>query len=121
MNPNQKLGRVTIKVDGDVIESYADAEIDTGGFEISEKENGNFPGHWSEKKTPGRVKCKIDWGESNSIEILKKWRDVTLTCELDSGQTYVGAHYTLTKIPPITTEQVELEFYGPAMEEMTVV
>lgn len=120
MNPNKKLGRVTIKVDGNVIESYADAEIDPGSFEINEKENGNFPGHHSETQTPGRVKCKIDWGVGNSIETIKTWRDVTLVCELDTGQTYVGSHFTVTKVPPISTEQIELEFFGPQMEEQTV-
>lgn len=119
-NPNQKLGLVTIKIDGENIESYPDAEIDTGGFEINEKDNGNHPGGWSEKKTPGRVKCKIDWGVGNSIAVIKTWRDVTVVCELDTGQTYVGSHYTVTKPPAIGTEQVELEFYGPEMEEMKV-
>jgi len=118
-NPNQKTGIITIKVDGDVIESYPDAEIDTGGFEINEKDNGNHPGHWSEKQNPGRVKCKIDWGVGDSTEVIKTWRDVTILAELDTGQSYVGSHYTVTKVPPLGSDQIELEFYGPEMEEMT--
>ena len=40
-NPNRKLGRVTIKVDGQNIESFPDAEIYTGGPKRENKENGN--------------------------------------------------------------------------------
>ncbi|TCS62587.1 phage tail tube protein [Varunaivibrio sulfuroxidans] len=120
MNPNKKVGRVTIKVDGDVIESHPDAEIYVGGPERTDKENGNHPGHWSEQLKAGEVKCNIDWGAGDSTAKMAAWTDVTLTCELDTGQTYVGNHYVLKAVPHIKNDKVELEFFGPVMEEMKV-
>jgi len=119
-NPNRKLGRVTIKVDGQNIESFPDAEIYTGGPKRENKENGNHPGHWAESLEGGNVKCTINWGVGNSTQAMKGWDDVTLVCELDTGQTYIGNHFVLEAIPPITTDKVELNFFGPEMEEMKV-
>lgn len=117
-NPNKKLGRVTIKVDGDVIESYPDAEIYTGGTKRTNKENGNHPGHFSEMLEGGSVKCSIDWGAGRSTAAMDGWDDVTVVCELDTGQSYVGNHYVLEQVPPISTDKMELNFFGPIMEEM---
>ncbi|MBF0249965.1 MAG: phage tail tube protein [Alphaproteobacteria bacterium] len=120
MNPNKKLGRVTIKVNGDVIESYPDAEIDVGGAVRKDLENGNHPGHFTEALKGGSVKCAINWGAGRSTAAMNGWSDVTLVCEMDTGQIFVGNHYYLEEVPPIKSDKVELMFRGPEMEEMSV-
>lgn len=118
-NPNKKVGRITIKVDGAAIESYPDAEIYTGGIKRTDKENGNHPGHFSEKIEGGSVTCSIDWGVGRSTAEMDGWDDVTVFCECDTGQKYVGNHFYLEQVPPIASEKMELTFRGPRMEEMT--
>lgn len=122
-NPNQKLGRVIIKVDGDVIESFPGAEISIGGIVRKDKENANHPGHFSVSKKGGSVKAQFDIGPSTSLRAFEAMDNVTINCELDTGQTYVGAHYYCAEVPDFKDgddSKIEVEFRGPEMEEMNV-
>ena len=120
----KKLGKVTIKANGEVIESYPGAEIDIGGTMRKDKENGHHPGHFSEEQKPCNVKAQFDIGPSSSLRAMEAMSDVTLICELDTGQSYVGSHCYVVEVPSFTdgsSGKVEVEFKGPPMEEMNVV
>ena len=44
-----------------------------------------------------------------------------MICTADTGQSWVGNHYALEKLPSIKgKEPVELKLFGPKMEERTV-
>jgi len=117
----KKLGKVTIKADGKVIESYPGAEIDIGGIVRNDKDNGHYPGHFSESKKPGYVKVQVDIGPETSLRDIEAMDNVTLSCELDTGQTYVGKSYYSSGVPSFTDgsdSKAEVEFHGAPMEEM---
>ncbi|PCJ57849.1 MAG: hypothetical protein COA65_08885 [Rhodospirillaceae bacterium] len=118
----KKLGKVTIKANGEVIESYPGAEIGIGGIVRNDKDNGHHPGHFSETQKAGHVKAQFDIGPTTSLRTLEAMEDVTLICELDTGQSYVGNHFYVVEVPDFTDgsdSKVEIEFRGPPMEEMS--
>lgn len=119
-NPNTTLGRITIKVDGAEVKSWPGAEIDKGGVVRTDKENSHHPGQFSEKQKGGSIKAKFSITADTSLEDFDAMNDVTIVSALDTGQTYVGAHYYCVEVPPFTDEDgtVEIEFKGPKMEKM---
>lgn len=111
-------GRIWIKVNGSMLRSNEGAQIDLGGA-VRETVVGSHTVHgFHEKIKPGRVECQVAVAQGDSPESLRDISGATLTCELDTGQTYIIRDAHVLE-PPVIQEgggQVSLVFEGQPAE-----
>ncbi|SDH88616.1 phage tail tube protein [Roseospirillum parvum] len=118
---SRTLGKVTIKVDGELIESYPGTEIDLGGVERNDKENGHYPGRFSETRRGFSAKPEFDVTASTDLDWFAGLSDVTLAVELDTGQTYTVPHAWCKGRPTFSDgsdSKASVQFYGPPAEKV---
>lgn len=112
------VGRIWIKTDGNLLRSNEGAQVDLGGAQ-RESVSGSHTVHgFHETVKPGRVECQVSVAAGDDPEQLRNITDATLTCELDTGQTYIIRDAFLTE-PPVIQEgggQVQLVFEGQPAE-----
>lgn len=84
----QYLGRVTIKVNGEVLDSRPGASIDLGGITRKPVTNDQHMGHAEELK-PSRMECELSLRRGASIDGLRNIVDGTYVFECDTGQRYI--------------------------------
>ena len=112
------VGRIWIKTNGNLLRSNEGAQIDLGGA-VRESVSGSHTVHgFHETIRPGKVECEVSVTAGDNPEDFRDITDATLTCELDTGQTYIIRDAFLTE-PPVIKEgggQVALVFEGQPAE-----
>ena len=112
------VGRIWIKADGVLLRSKEGAQIDLGG-PVRETVVGTNTVHgYHETIKPGRVECQVAVAQGDEPERLRDIDNATLTCELDTGQTYIIRDAHVLE-PPVIQEgggQVQLAFEGQPAE-----
>ena len=120
MNPMKKLGKSTLKVNGQMLQSYPGATCDIGGVVRTERVGHEVHG-FSEQDRAGSIECEIDLGADTSLTDLQAIDDATVIFETDVGITYVGNHWWCAGEISFTDggdSKVKLKFVGPPMQEM---
>jgi hypothetical protein len=85
---SQYLGRVTLNINGTVIDSRPGASIDLGGVTTTAVVNDQGMG-FCEQLKPSRIECEISLRKGTSIEQFRNLRDVTAVYICDTGQRYI--------------------------------
>ena len=117
----KKLGKVTIKANGQVFESKKGASLDPGGVTRSAVKHDQGAGDFSEEPRESTVECTTPFGRDTSLAAINAMDNVTLTFECDTGQTYVVAGAWSDGEASLTAGdggEVKCTFHGPAAEEM---
>lgn len=119
----QRLGKAYIKADGDLLETMPGAKIGLGGDNRKVVKGNNAILGYSAEPVEGTLECEIAVGPQTSLAKLAGLKDVTITFEADTGQTWVIKNAFLTE-PPVATDgdggKVPLKFAGQPAEEMGV-
>ncbi|HEX7124682.1 MAG TPA: phage tail tube protein [Thermodesulfobacteriota bacterium] len=114
------LGRATIKADGQLLETKPGAKLDLGGVTRSSILS-NSSVDFAEQPKQARLECEISLKGGMRLADLQKMRDVTVTFEADTGQSYVVRNAFLVD-PPVITDgqggQIPVVFEGPPAEEV---
>ena len=118
----QLVGRAYIRVDGELWRSLAGAKIDVGGI-VTASVVGNEVHGYTESIKPAMVECEVPFAKGESIEKYRNLKDVVVTFELDTGQSYLvrDAHQI---DPPVITDgdggKIPMKFEGQPAEEVQV-
>lgn len=97
---SQRLGRVFIKLNGNLIESMPGAKLNPGGL----KRNpvvGNEVHGYAEERMASSVECEISVSKDTRVIDLNNFLG-TLTFECDTGQTFVVKDAFVTEPGDIT-------------------
>ncbi|TXH32524.1 MAG: phage tail protein [Rhodospirillaceae bacterium] len=119
-NPNQFLGRATVRWNGNVIETNSGASLDIGGVGRDTIITGTRVG-FAEKTMPAILSCETSLEPDMSLDELRNIDDATVQFECDTGQTYVIRNAFLTDTPVVKDGaggNVTLNFSGPPAEEI---
>lgn len=113
-------GIVRIKVNGELLESKPEAELELGGKE-RELKSGHRVYGYTEKVVPSMLKCTIYWkaGTQALLETLRNLTDGLVTFESDVGETYQINNATLLKTPTVKggDGEADLEIGGDPAEK----
>lgn len=120
MNPNRKYGVSTISVNGTKLDTAPKPTFQPGGVQRTSVESDNGAGRFSEMPLDSRLECKVLIGPGVSMREAQRWDDVTLTVELDTGQTYVVNHAYTAEAVSANDAGFDLVMVGPEAEELTV-
>jgi hypothetical protein len=114
------MGKAQIKANGRMLDSFPGATMDLGG-EARESVIGankvlGFKGSLQQSK----LECEIAIKEGLSLAEIRKWTDVTVTMEADTGQTWVISNGWSTTPPSVTENdgKAKIIIEGPPAEEM---
>lgn len=117
----KKLGRATIKYDGNVLATMPGAKIDIGGFERTTVVGANQVDGFFETPKQSKVECEIMVGRETKLDELRDIENATVSFECDTGQVYVVSGAWVVNTPELTASEggrVPLTFEGPPAEEM---
>lgn len=113
----QRLGQVTIKIDGALLESLPGAKIDLGGVVRTP-----VPGAlgFSESLKESMIECEIAVGAGTSLAQLGAIKGATCTFECDTGQTFLvrDAFCTETLSATANEGKAALKLAGQPAEEL---
>lgn len=116
----QFLGRATIRVNGQVIETNKGAALDLGGTKRNPIVTGRLVGY-AEETVAATIECETSLAKGQTLQQLRDLVEATVVFECDTGQTYVVRNAFLTDTPTMKDGDggnVALKFAGPAAEEV---
>lgn len=117
---SKRLGKVFIKLDGELLESMGGATLDLGGVERPAVEGDNDVLGYYEKPKASKCDCKIALGPNTSLGKIKDITDATLTFECDTGQTYIVRNAWVSETLELSSGnggEVKVVLMGPAAVE----
>jgi hypothetical protein len=120
MNPNRKYGVTSIAVNGTKLETAPKPTFQPGGVQRTAVESDNGAGRFSEMPLDSRLEVKVLIGPGVSMRQAQAWDDVTLTVELDTGQTYVVNHAYTAEAVEANDGGFNLVMAGPEAEELSL-
>lgn len=111
-------GKVYIRMDGELLESMPEAELELGGDEAEVVAGSNKIVGYREKVVPAMLTCKFVWKAGAPIEKVRNLREGILQFESDVGETYQIANAVCTKTPKISVPDgtIDVEFQGDKAE-----
>ncbi len=116
----QFLGRATIRVNGEVIETMKGASLDLGGVKRTTVTVGRVVG-WAEETAPAVLECETALRPGQSLEALRRAAGAVVIFECDTGQRYLMNDAYLTDTITMKDGEggnVTLKFEGPGAEEV---
>lgn len=114
----QYLGRVTVRVNGEGLESKPGANIDLGGITRESIVSDQGMG-FKETPKPSRVECEMSVKRGTSVEALRTLTDATLVFDTDTGQSYIVRNAYTAETPKLTGDAGwSLVFMGDPAEEV---
>lgn len=114
------FGRATIKADGQLLRTAKGSTLDIGGDVRTPvvDESGRVVG-FTEETQPSKLDCGVIMEEGVSLVAIRNMRDVTVTFDCDSGQSYMINHAGCTVPPVIGADgNAKTSFQGPPAEEL---
>lgn len=116
----QRLGRVFIKVNGQLLESMPGASLDIGGVNRNVVKGNTVQG-FAEEVHESMIECEVSVDKNSRPHDWAKWADVSLTFECDTGQCFIVRNAFLTEPPKMTGGEggkVPLKFKGPPADQV---
>lgn len=119
MNSGMQLGRVFIKLDGELLSSMPGAKLDMGGI-VREPVVGSAGVYgYAEKLKEATVECEISFNGNTDVKKIHDATDVTITFECDNGKVFIVRN-AFSLEPPTLSEgeggKVALKFAGQPAE-----
>lgn len=118
---NKIMGKAQIKANGALQETLPGATLDIGGPSRTTVAGANAILGFTEAVAPSKIEFEIAVKGHTSLAAIRRWDDVTVTFEADTGQTWVVSHGWVTN-PPTTTDndgKAKVTIEGPPAEEMS--
>jgi hypothetical protein len=91
----QFLGRATLRMNGQVIETAKGASLDTGGTKRNPIVSGRLIGY-AEETVPAMIEGETSLAPGMSLEAIRAFRDGTAIFECDTGQRFIVADAFVT-------------------------
>lgn len=120
-NPNQVVGQVKIKIDGDTLQSKPGATLEIGGPARTAQRGDYQAGAFSEETTESKVTCTLLMKKSVSLTAIRNIDNATITFEADIGKTWLIRGGYSAEAPTLTAggEGANVVFQGPPAEELS--
>ena len=109
----QATGRVTIKVNGDVLRSRNGASLQTGGIIRSELTTDQGKVYYTEDTQPSEVTATLVHTQADDVVGLRSLRDVTVSFETDTGAGWAIANAFVTEVGEIASGEYSVTLMGP--------
>lgn len=116
----QFLGRATLRMNGQVIETAKGASLDTGGTKRNPIISGRLVGY-AEETVPAMIEAETSLAAGMSIETIRNFRGGTAIFEADTGQRFVIADAFVTDPPTMKDGEggnVTIKIAGLPAEEL---
>jgi hypothetical protein len=114
----QVTGKISIRVDGQLIDSLPGATLNTGGVKREAKKGDNGVVGYSEEVVEPMVECTVAHTKSTDLTALNAITDSTITFECDTGTIYYVSGAFLTEPCALSKGEVQLKFAGISCEEV---
>lgn len=112
-------GIVRLTMNGELLESLPEAELDLGGEE-KESVSGHRVYGTRSKIMPSKLTCTVVWKNGSPIEDLRNFTDGTGIFQSDNGEAYTIDNLTRTAIPKVKggSGEVDFEFEGDPAKKL---
>lgn len=111
-------GKVQLKVDGAIIQSENDAELDPGGETYESKVIQGTTHRMSTQDAPSIVSFKLAMTEKTDVTEVSRWKDKTLTFIADTGQRYLIRDAFVVGRVKHMRESADVEMHGQPAERV---
>jgi hypothetical protein len=114
------MGRAQIKANGRLFESHPGATLDIGGVSRESVVGANSVHGYKEAVKQSKVELEISVKAGTSLAEIGRWSDITVTFEVDTGQTWVISNGWVIDPPTVTDSdgKAKIVIEGPPAEEM---
>jgi len=109
----QATGRVTIKIDGDIIRSRAGASLQTGGIIRTPITTDQGKVYYTEDTQPSEVTATVVHTQDTDVVGLRSKRDVTVSFETDTGAGWAIANAFVTEVGEVSAGEFSVTLAGP--------
>lgn len=113
---SRKSGRVTVKVNGDVLTSKPGASLQMGGKQRAYEMSDQGTVHHQETLVPGQITCTLIHVATTDLPTLRDFVGGTVTFEDDIGVVYVMREAGTMEIGELANGEVEITFGGAPAE-----
>lgn len=119
-NPNQIVGQVKIKIDGDPQESKPGAVLEIGGATRTAQRGDYQAGAFSEETAESKVTFTLLTKRGVSLAAIRAIDNATITFETDIGKVWIIRNAYSAEPPVLTAggEGAACVFQGPPAEEL---
>lgn len=120
-NPNQLIGQVKIKVDGETLGSKPGATLEIGGANRTAQPGDHDASAFSVETMPSKVTATLLMKRGVSLTAIRDMDNVTITFEADNGKTWIIRNAYSADAPVLTAggEGANVVFQGPPAEELS--
>ena len=109
----QATGRVTIKINGDVLRSRNGASLQTGGIVRTAITTDQGKVYFTEDTQASEVSATLVHTQADDVVGLRSLRDVTVSFETDTGAGWAIANAFVTEVSEIATGEYTVTLAGP--------
>jgi hypothetical protein len=109
----QATGRVTIKLDGDILRSSTGASLQVGGIMRTAKSLDSGQVHYTEEIVPSQISATIVHLPDQDVIGLRALRDFTASFETDTGAGWAIANAFVTDVGEIANGEFSITIQGP--------
>ena len=118
MSASRRLGKVTIKLGSNRLESLPGATLDPGGETATTVVGANEVLGASYAPKQSRMECTVSVGPNTSLADFKAGEIVSFVFDCDTGQSYACGNAWLTDTPQLGNEGWRLVYEGTPCEEV---
>jgi len=121
-NPNRVAGQVTVKVDGQVLETDGSSTMELGGPVRTPVKGDYQAGAFTETTVEAKLETSILIKAGTSIAELRKIDNATCTLETDVGVTWVIRNAYCSDVISVNANEgkAKVVFMGPPAEELSL-
>jgi len=109
----QATGRVTIKVDGEVLRSREGASLQTGGIVRTPLTTDQGKVYYTETTQPSEITATLIHTADTDVVGFRSKRDVTVSFETDTGAGWAVANAFVTEVGEISGGEFTVSLAGP--------
>jgi hypothetical protein len=119
-NPNKVVGKCKVTVDGDLLETDGETEMELGGTTREPVVGDNSAGSFREVEAPSKTTTKLLIKQALSLAALRKIDNATLVTKTDVGITFIvrGAYVQDVISFSSSDGKATVVWGGPAAEEV---
>jgi hypothetical protein len=117
---NRVMGKAQIKANGRIFDTHPGATLDIGGISRESVVGANSVHGFKEAVKQSKVEFEISVKGDTSLAEIGRWDDITVTFEVDTGQTWVISNGWVLDPPTLTDNdgKAKVVIEGPPAEEM---
>jgi hypothetical protein len=117
----QALGRVIIRVDGQIIDSMPGAKLTIGGVKRKPVLTG-YNVHYAEEMEAATIECEVPLTSGMTLDVFRDMTSSVVIFEADTGQTWVIPDAFNEDNPQMTAKDggnIKLKMTGSPSQQVT--